>query len=348
MRRLRICLYGGTDLKGAPPQFIASLAYQILSSMNAIIITGGFKYSRKSPSARSTDSAALNGARRYAQEHQKDLKDCYEAWIPEPELDRRPDIGNVVRMREHEEGITVRTLAGHTPLGRRLAMVADVDMVVTISGSRHTEVIVEQALELGIPVLPIPFAGGDSKATFEAHRGRIAARFDAAEFERCLNTLERKMTSAPDEGARAVVELLCKAKVGKCLVLLPYDKKHNRLYKSSIEPAVERHMVADRLDHRPRSDAIYTSFAEAVRSSSAVIADITSLNENVMYEVGYIHASGLKPLIFTREAARLESLPVYFRTLNVKLASRTTPIGDLVEVYLRSVKDARGFPKQSR
>jgi hypothetical protein len=52
--------------------------------------------------------------------------------------------------------ITVRVMTGRTPLGRRLTMVAGVDMVVTISGRQHTEVVVEQALELGVPLLPIP------------------------------------------------------------------------------------------------------------------------------------------------------------------------------------------------
>ena len=59
--------------------------------------------------------------------------------------------------------ITVRVMTGRTPLGRRLAMVAGVDVVVTISGRQHTEVVVEQALELGVPVLPIPVAAGDSR-----------------------------------------------------------------------------------------------------------------------------------------------------------------------------------------
>jgi hypothetical protein len=57
------------------------------------------------------------------------------------------------------DGVTVRVVHGRTALGRRLAMVAGVDMVVTISGLRHTEVVVEQALETGVPVLPLPHAG---------------------------------------------------------------------------------------------------------------------------------------------------------------------------------------------
>ena len=97
-------------------------------------------------------------------------------------------------------------------------------------------------------------------------------------------------------------------------MLTPYDDEHDNLYTSTIEPAVARHMILIRLDRLPKSEAIYTSFADAIQSASAVIADITTLNENVMYEIGYSHGRGLIPLIYTRDADRLTQLPVYFRT----------------------------------
>jgi hypothetical protein len=100
-------------------------------------------------------------------------------------------------------------------------------------------------------------------------------------------------------------------------------------------------MVPVRLDRLPKSEAIYTSFADAIRTSSAVIADITLLNENVMYEVGYAHGQGLTPLIYTRDAARLHELPVYFRTLNVRLASKKTPLDALIDRYLQSARGHR-------
>jgi hypothetical protein len=341
MRLMRVCIYGGTDLQGTPTEFISALAYETLASKQAVIVTGGFLHSNKKPTAVSTDVAALSGARKYADKHGIDLKNCYEAWVPEPRLDGRPDVGGAVRMTK-DDGITVRVMTGRTALGRRLAMVAGVDLVVTISGIRHTEVVVEQALELGIPVLPIPNAGGDSEELLDKYRERIAASFDPGALDQCLKQVSNSIHSDPDMAARAVVDLIQTAKVGRCLVLLPYDGQHNDLYTSLIEPAVAKHMIPVRLDRLPRSEAIYTSFADAIRSSSAVIADITMLNENVMYEVGYAHGCGLTPLIYTRDAARLEQLPVYFRTLNVRLANETTPVDILIDDYLRSFKAAHG------
>jgi hypothetical protein len=340
MRKLRVCIYGGTDLQGMPQGFVSFLAYRILDSMPAVIITGGFLHSNRRPNAVSTDHAALTGARRYSNECGVDLKDCYEAWIPEPSLDSRPDIDGAVRMTE-KDCVTVRVMTGRTPLGRRLAMVAGVDMVVTISGKQHTEVVVEQALELGVPVLPIPDAGGDSRDLLVKYRERIGASFDPGALDRCLDDISKAIVSNPDRAASAVVDLFRTAKVGRCLVLLPYDNQHDSLYTSLIEPAVARHMIPVRLDRLPRSDAIYTSFADAIQTTSAVIADITVLNENVMYEVGYAHGRALMPLIYTRDAARLDQLPVYFRTLNVRVASQREALGMLIDDYLRSLKATR-------
>jgi hypothetical protein len=336
-----VCIYGGRDLQRTFGNFISALAYKILDSMPAVIVTGGFRHSNENKAAVSTDVAALIGARRYAGERGIDLKRCYEAWIPEPNLDTRPEIEGVVRMTE-ADGITVRVMTGRTPLGRRLAMVGGVDMLVTISGKQHTEVVVEHALELGLPVLPIPDAGGDSRKLLSAYRERIAAAFDPGSLDPCLAAVSEEIGRRPEAAAGAVIGLIRTAKIGRCLVLLPYDEAHNQLYASVIEPAVARHMIPVRLDRIPGSEAIYASFADAIRSCLALVADITLLNENVMYEVGYAHGRGVAPLIYTRDAARLEELPVYFRTLNVRLASTQQPLNVLIDDYLRSFRTARG------
>jgi hypothetical protein len=311
--------------------------------MSAVIVTGGFRYLNKNPNSISTDVAALKGAQRFAAKHKTDLKDWYEAWIPEPHLDDHKD---AVRMSE-ADGVAIRVIEGRTPLGRRLAMVAGIDVVVTISGKQHTEVVVEQALELGVPVLPIPNAGGDSKDLLTKYRKRIAASFEPGALDRCLGKISQSIDSNPEIAADAVVNLIRTAKIGRCLVLIPYDDEHDRLYASTIEPAVARHMIPIRLDRLPKSDAIYTSFADAIQSSSAVIADITILNENVMYEIGYSHGRGLTPLIYTREADRLTQLPVYFRTLNVRLASGKMPVNILIEDYLCSLKTTTRLQQHS-
>ena len=57
-----------------------------------------------------------------------------------------------------------------------------------------------------------------------------------------------------------------------------------------------------------------------------------------MYEIGFAHGRGLKPLIFTSDRDTLQRLPVYFKTLNVRVVSPETSLASLVEEYLRSFK----------
>ena len=337
MKKILVCIYGGTDLQNTPSGFIEELTYAILSSFPSKIITGGFRHSNEKPNAISTDVSALNGALRYAKEKGVKLEECFEAWVPEPTLDDRSDVKGAVRMRE-EEGIKVQIMEGLTPLGRRLTMVASVDIVITISGRRHTEVVVEQALELGIPVLPIPHAEGDSGVLFKKYHDRIADFFAPGALDACIDELDQKINTDEQAAAQATVELIQTAKFGMCLALFPYDPAQNQLYDSTIEPAITKHMTAMRLDHLSRSEAIYNSFADTMRKSLAVIADITQLNENVMYEIGFAHALGITPLLYTREASRIDELPVYFRTLNIRVVSEVSPLADLIDEYLRSFK----------
>ena len=265
--------------------------------MDAVIVTGGFYQRRDRPDAVSTDVAALEGARRYCAEFGSKLASCYEA-VPEPGLDRRPDVGGGRVRTSAAEGVTVRTLAGKTPLGRRLAMVREVDIVVTISGRWHTEVVGEHALEFGIPLLPLPIAGGDSEVLLRDYQKQIASSFAPGALEQWLETIQQ--TSAAPSAAAAVVDLLKTAKIGKCFVLMPFDEEHDALYHTTIEPIVARHMVPARLDRLAASGVIFNHLAAAADAALAMVVDVTRPNKNVIYEVGYAHGRGLTPLIYTK------------------------------------------------
>jgi hypothetical protein len=307
--------------------------------METVIITGGFRFSNVDTNAISTDVAALRGAQRYANDSGIPLQECFEAWIPEPAMDRRDKKG-AVRMSA-DEGIKVNLMSGRTALGRRLAMVAEVDLVVTISGRVHTELVVEQALELGLPVLPIPNAGGDSESLLKKYKDRIGASFASGALDLCLNHLSATITNDLKSAASAVVKLLKTAKVERCLALMPYDPVHTQLYESRIKPAIERHMIPVRLDLIPSSTSIYTSFEDAIQDCTSVVADFTTFNQNVMYELGYAHGRGIEPLIYTREPTHIPELPLYLKTLNVRPVSETSPPEKLIDEYLRAAKGKR-------
>ncbi len=342
MRRPRVCIYGGTALPEPAPAFVTELTRTILKSSPSVIVTGGFLHFADLPDAVSTDRAALNGARKYARAARVALSDCFEAWLPEPHLDRNREKGGVVRMSEQEHGITVRRMGQKSALGRRLSMVHDVDVVVTIGGKRHTNEVLEQALELNVPALPLAFAGGDSREFWKRYRDSVVKWFSLSEEDtKFLGGLKAAGVAARlPETARTVADLVARARVGRCLVLLPFDAAHDTLFRDVIEPTVESVMICDRLDHRPGSAPIRSNFVDAVDRACAVIADVTDINPNVMYEIGYALAKGLEPLFYCQDTMVVEQLPVYLRDLNIALTESREDLAQRIRTHLTEVRSA--------
>jgi len=95
--------------------------------------------------------------------------------------------------------------------------------------------------------------------------------FDPGALETCLTRVSATINDNPRSAALTVVDLIRTAKVGKCIVLMPYDDDHNTRYSTTVEPAVAKHMIPINLARLPSSEAIYTSFADNVGSASAII-----------------------------------------------------------------------------
>ena len=341
MRKRRVCIYGGTALPEPAPAFVTELTRLLLENSSSVIVTGGFLHFADDDRAVSTDHAALRGAREYARSVGAKPSDYFEAWLPEPHLDRNRERGGVVRMSQGD-GVTVRRMVQKSPLGRRLAMVHDVDVVVTIGGKRHTNEVLEQAFELNVPALPLKFAGGDSLEFWKLYRDWVVRQFSLTEPEtKFLGGLKATdVHGRISETAQAVAGLVARARVDRCLVLLPFDATHDELFRAVIEPAVESVMICDRLDRRPGSAPIRTNFVDAVERASAVIADVTDVNPNVMYEAGYALAKGLAPLFFSQNSAVVERLPVYLRDLNIAVTESDEVLGQRIRTHLQEVRSA--------
>lgn len=324
---MRVCMYGGVRTDGTPVDFVSALAEKVLSTLPAVIVTGGYMGDDQG----TTDCAALAGARRAAETLPADLSSVFEAWLP----GARSDDDRGPRM-SRDLGIAVRELPGRTALGRRLAMVSGVDVVVTFAGRANTALVLEQAIELGVPALPIAATGGVSRRVYKTYQDRIEAAFAPGAVRQCFDVLAGLGLDDPRSVA-AVAEVIRSARLGRCLVLQPYRAADEELYTSALRPAIEEEMIAVRLKDAAGSQQIYASFFEAVSHSTAIIADISELNENVMYEVGYAHGRGLQPLLFTLDASRIQSLPVYLRTLNVH-AVTAEDLPDLIRSHLKAVK----------
>ncbi|MBI5604179.1 MAG: hypothetical protein HY879_12585 [Deltaproteobacteria bacterium] len=87
-----------------------------------------------------------------------------------------------------------------------------------------------------------------------------------------------------------------------CFVAMPFDRLYTAEYETVIRPAIEKaNLVAIRGDEIYAKARIVDDIWHSIRSARAIVAELTSKNPNVLYEVGLAHAIGKAVIIITRE-----------------------------------------------
>jgi len=86
--------------------------------------------------------------------------------------------------------------------------------------------------------------------------------------------------------------------LGRCFVIQPFDKgAYDKRYEDVIVPAITNAGLEDyRVDRDPGTKILIEAIEEGIRCSDACIAEITTDNPNVWYELGFAIANG-KPLV---------------------------------------------------
>lgn len=299
-----------------------------------VLVTGGFKCFAQSPETSSGDWSFVTGARdRLRSEHiPTDRK--IETLLPDP----NNEPSKTVRFREG----TVITLKGRSLQSRRFKLVGSVDTLVAIEGARGTREIIDLALALEKPVLPLPFTGGVSLLRWNENRKLIHEWFEidrttAESWEKIsLKELPRNEVVAL---AKKVKHHLLHQLRRKCFVMMPFAAGFLPVYQQAIKPAVEEQgFLPIRTDQLDLVGDVVGALHAAIRSSACGIAVITRNNANVMYELGLAHAQA-KPVVLVceREASgsELPELPYDLRHESV-IAYSNTELATLRET-IRSV-----------
>jgi hypothetical protein len=84
----------------------------------------------------------------------------------------------------------------------------------------------------------------------------------------------------------------------KCFVLMPFDESFREVY-TDVYKAVctEHHIDCWRVDEISRPGSITRDIVEGILDADIVIADLTSKNPNVFYELGIAHSVGNKTIM---------------------------------------------------
>lgn len=79
-----------------------------------------------------------------------------------------------------------------------------------------------------------------------------------------------------------------------CFVIQPFDKgKFDKRFQDTFRPAIEAAgLEAYRVDQDPNVEIPIEAIEEGIRDASICLADITTDNPNVWYELGYAFAAG--------------------------------------------------------
>ena len=78
-----------------------------------------------------------------------------------------------------------------------------------------------------------------------------------------------------------------------CFVIQPFSSKFDKRYGDVYKPALEQAGLEPyRVDQDPSTERLIDSIEEQIRSATICLADITTDNPNVWYELGYALAAG--------------------------------------------------------
>jgi hypothetical protein len=332
MRNKRVVIYGGTDLDKQPTgDFVSALAYALLDNDSILLATGGFaRRAASAPRAISTDVAAADGARKFAAERGIPLEECLETWLPEHGRDRLDE-----EVERFEAGKS-QVLIGLSAQARRMRLVQIADAIVTIRGEVRTALVLELALALAKPAVPVPFTGGDSRehwddnpAYYPARLGITSAQADSwKHFD-----LDAASFDAVRERISEIVGVVNRVLRRNCLVLMPFKDEFLDEFAQLQQVIDDNRFHPVRLDRELYTGDVRDTVSRLLLESDAVVADVTTLSANVMYEVGLAHASGRKPLLLWRgDSETMEKrLPFYLRPQRIVCGSDE----DLLEAVAR-------------
>ncbi|WP_221391706.1 hypothetical protein [Dyadobacter sp. NIV53] len=300
--KTRIAVYGGTDLLPEIVDFVENLTKSLLNDDEVILVSGGFDHYKKHPERMSVDKVVMQTAKKL-------LKDTFnqrfETWLPK-KYDR-------TKVERFKEGKVIEILG--TSQIRRNKLVQNVDAIITIQGEDHTRNVIELALALNKPVLPLAFTGGQSEEMWKMYEQDIIKMLDLPEsfIDQII-----EMPAGSLKTGEVIADFVKKVSKKTCLILMPFAAEDTRFYDNYLKEAIiECKYAPHRIDQDDQAGNIPNLFKTALDRVKAIIVDISGNNPNVMYELGYVHANNIEPLIILRskkgQKQNLNKLPFYLK-----------------------------------
>jgi hypothetical protein len=92
-------------------------------------------------------------------------------------------------------------------------------------------------------------------------------------------------------------------------VLMPFKDNLTKIYQTIIKPSVEAlefELVCKRADEIPSNRAIVQDIWKSICEARLILADLTGLNPNVMYELGIAHTIGKETILIYQQGDEIK------------------------------------------
>ncbi|MCO4880518.1 hypothetical protein VOI32_28725 [Paraburkholderia caribensis] len=163
-------------------------------------------------------------------------------------------------------------------------------------------------------------ADHDYALEVELHGARIVVRVDGvpmldADIRETL-TKFRPGVWFLSQGDVEITNFEVVSKVPTAFVVMEFSETFNDLYTHVIKPVCEKSQISTiRADERHGPGQILADIERQIVESNIIVADVTPVNANVFYEVGYAHALRKPTILLAQRGTRLPFDISGFRTI---------------------------------
>lgn len=304
IRPRRLFVSGGSRLSENAALLWKELGSLLAMEDGLVVITGGLGGRVDYPGTITADHMIIDGMLPVLRKRKISSRERIETVLPDPSNDKE-------KLNRIKEG-NVITLQRRNAQSRRFSMVHSSDVVISVEGERGTRTVLDVALAIERPVLPVPFGKGISREVWIENCEDIQKWFriekkEKEEFEKTrIETLEPAQIS---ELAKKIHTCLMRGFTKGCFVIMRFSKKSDPVFDEAIMPALEAQGFQPwRTDRTVTTGDVVTAIRNGIRHCSFAIADTTGDSPNVMYELGMAHAEN-KPVILLRRLNPDGSLP---------------------------------------
>jgi len=134
---------------------------------------------------------------------------------------------------------------------------------------------------------------------------------------------KKKAARKSAKATKKRAEKVAQRSKGTCFVMMPFSDPFNRYYTTIYRPAIEAAgLEPGRTDDIFRPSGIVSDLWSMIQEAKVLVAELTTKNANVFYELGLAHAIG-KPVVMVSQTE--SDVPYDLQSLRVLLYNKDDP-----------------------